>query len=455
MAESGLVWAAAIAIPVLLIAPAIWNGYPLLQWDTGGYLARWYEGYLVPSRSTVFGLYLHFGEDSSFWINLGIQALATFWILQLTLRVLGMSEPLRLLGIALALVADHRPALACQHAADRHFHRPFGARAVRPGPAWRQDLGRREMRAVRLHRVLRGEPQRNARGAARALLPALVARPLLRGRISGAGLLQAWLSPRRGRRHAAVGEFRVVGRTRLDAGRLWRHLRTDAAGWHRRAISARPLSATTKFKLCPYRNELPATADQFLWGSSMFNTLGRFRGSERRDEGDRAGIASADYPAWQAQAALAATAQATDDGRDRRRHRWLDSPYLRDHRAIHPGATQADARSESAALAARFHRDQLIPRTGSAGIDAAARRDLCSARRVAPASTISRCSPAPSRCVLGNAFICAVISGPHDRYGARVAWIATFVVLIAAIRPLPATTTADRRRDRKSATPDL
>jgi hypothetical protein len=51
----------AIALPLLLIAPAIWNGYPLLQYDTGGYLARWYEGYLVPSRSTVFGLYLHFG----------------------------------------------------------------------------------------------------------------------------------------------------------------------------------------------------------------------------------------------------------------------------------------------------------------------------------------------------------------------------------------------------------
>jgi hypothetical protein len=51
----------AIALPLLLIAPAIWNGYPLLQYDTGGYLARWHEGYLVPSRSTVFGLYLHFG----------------------------------------------------------------------------------------------------------------------------------------------------------------------------------------------------------------------------------------------------------------------------------------------------------------------------------------------------------------------------------------------------------
>src|SRR6059058_1359980 len=90
IADSRSAWIAAIAIPLMLLAPALWNGYPLLQWDTGGYLARWYEGYLVPSRSTVFGLYLHFGEGSSFWINLGIQALATFWILQLTLRVTGL-----------------------------------------------------------------------------------------------------------------------------------------------------------------------------------------------------------------------------------------------------------------------------------------------------------------------------------------------------------------------------
>ena len=59
VAESRSVWIAAVAIPLMLLAPALWNGYPLLQWDTGGYLARWYEGYLVPSRSTVFGLYLH------------------------------------------------------------------------------------------------------------------------------------------------------------------------------------------------------------------------------------------------------------------------------------------------------------------------------------------------------------------------------------------------------------
>src|SRR4029079_18179066 len=91
--DFALGWMAVLAIPALLIAPAIWNGYPLLQYDTGGYLARWYEGYLVPSRSTVFGLYLHFGQGSYFWLNLGIQALATLWILQLTLRVFSMRTP--------------------------------------------------------------------------------------------------------------------------------------------------------------------------------------------------------------------------------------------------------------------------------------------------------------------------------------------------------------------------
>lgn len=45
-----------------------------------------------------------------------------------------------------------------------------------------------------------------------------------------------------------------------------------------------------------------------------------------------------------------------------------------------------------------------------------------------------------SMALLGNAFICGVISGPHDRYGARMVWIATFAVLIASERRRQRTT---------------
>jgi peptidoglycan/LPS O-acetylase OafA/YrhL len=54
--------------------------------------------------------------------------------------------------------------------------------------------------------------------------------------------------------------------------------------------------------------------------------------------------------------------------------------------------------------------------------------------------------------LLGNAVICGVISGPHDRYGARMVWIATFTALIAAARHFGEDY---GRRDRKSITPAL
>jgi hypothetical protein len=46
--------------------------------------------------------------------------------------------------------------------------------------------------------------------------------------------------------------------------------------------------------------------------------------------------------------------------------------------------------------------------------------------------------------LLGNAFVCAVISGPHDRCGAWLAWLATTVVLIAAIRQFAGEDARDR-----------
>jgi len=35
---------------------------------------------------------------------------------------------------------------------------------------------------------------------------------------------------------------------------------------------------TARLKLCPYRDALPTTADDFLWSNGVFNELGRFRG---------------------------------------------------------------------------------------------------------------------------------------------------------------------------------
>ena len=62
----GLVWRRR-ADAALLLAPALCNGFPLLQHDTGGYGARWFEGYLVPSRPAAYGLLLAATTHVSFW----------------------------------------------------------------------------------------------------------------------------------------------------------------------------------------------------------------------------------------------------------------------------------------------------------------------------------------------------------------------------------------------------
>jgi hypothetical protein len=202
-----------------------------------------------------------------------------------------------------------------------------------------------------------------------------------------------------------------------------------------------------KLKLCPYRNQLPATADEFLWGNSMFNALGRFHGLN-----DEMGFivtqSLADYPLRQAGAALAATAQqlthvATGEGSNG----WIPHTYgiieryipaqLKPMRAAH----QQHWDINFAAVNWLHVPVALASMLLVLGLVAAAirRRRLDDLALLAATVTFA---------LLGNAFVCGVISGPHDRYGARMVWIATFTVLIAAARYL-----GDADEDESSLSP--
>jgi hypothetical protein len=432
IADSRLAWIAAIAIPLMLLAPALWNGYPLLQWDTGGYLARWYEGYLVPSRSTVFGLYLHFGEASAFWINLGIQALATLWILQLTLRVLGLAQPLRLLAISLVLIlATALPWLASTLLTDL-----FAGLAVLSLFI----LVVHGARISTIEKCLLFALTAFAAASHSATLAVLLGlcgvgwtlRPLLRERIAIAGLVQASLSLVAGAAMLLAANFALSGQVAWTPGgygvAFGRMMQDGIVAHYLREHCPRQ-----KLKLCRYRDQLPATADQFLWGNSMFNTLGRFAGLN-----DEMGFivrrSLAEYPAWQAEAALAATAQqlvrvATGEGTNG----WIPHTYgiieryiptqLKPMRAAQQQRWQLDFTAIN-----RLHIPVALVSMLLAAILFA--RGL----RRRPRDGLTLLAGTVTFALLGNAVICAVISGPHDRYGARMAWIATFVVLIAIAR---------------------
>lgn len=423
---------AAVALPLLMIAPAIWNGYPLLQWDTGGYLARWYEGYLVPSRSTVFGLYLHYGESFGFWINLALQSLATLWLLQLTLRVLGLTQTYRFVAIGLCLIVTTAvPWLASMLLTDI-----FAGLSVLSlfllvvGAGGTSAL---EKIALFVFTAFAAATHSATLGVLLGLCVAgWMARPFLRQRLPLAGLVQASLTIVAGSLMLVSANYALSGKlawTPGGYGVAFGRMMQDG-------IVARYLNdrcPRERYKLCPYRNELPASADEFLWGKSMFNTLGRFEGMNE-EMGTIVVQSLKDYPAWQAGAALRAMGQqllhvATGEGTDGwiPHTRGIIERYIPAQVAPMRAARQQNWGLDFTAINWLHVPVALASMLGLLALlaHALAHRRLDDLTLLAATVTLA---------LLGNAFICAVISGPHDRYGARMVWVATFVVLIAATR---------------------
>lgn len=423
---------AAATLPLLMIAPAFWNGYPLLQWDTGGYLARWYEGYLVPSRSTVFGLYLHYGENFGFWINIAVQSLATLWLLQLTLRVLGLMQTFRFVAISLLLMLSTAlPWLASMLLTDIFAGLSILSLFLLVVGAGRISV--LEKISLFVFTAFAAATHSGTLGVLLGLcLAGWMARPFLKQRLPIAGLAQASLTIVAGAlmlvsaNHALSGKWAwtpggygvAFGRMMQD-GIVARYLNDHCPREH--------------YKLCPYRNELPATADEFLWGKSMFNTLGRFEGLNE-EMGTIVVQSLADYPAWQAGAALRAMGQqllhvATGEGTNGwiPHTRGIIERYVPAQIAPMRAARQQHWELNFDAVNRLHVPVALISMLGLVALLAhsLANRRLDDLTLLAATVTLA---------LLGNAFICGVISGPHDRYGARMVWVATFVVLMALAR---------------------
>jgi hypothetical protein len=188
-----------------------------------------------------------------------------------------------------------------------------------------------------------------------------------------------------------------------------------------------------RLKLCPYRNELPPTADDFLWGHSMFDKLGRFEGLN-----DEMGFivqrSLVEHPLWQAEAAVVATAQqlvdvATGEGSDNwSAHTW---GIIERYMPTQVGAMRAAHQQHGDLHFTAINRIHVPVALVSMLLVVVILATAIRRRRL---DDLALLAAAVSLALLGNAFVCGVISGPHDRYGARMVWIATLVVLIAAIR---------------------
>jgi hypothetical protein len=434
--ESRAIWCiASLLMIVVLLAPAIWNGFALLEYDTGGYLARWFEGYLVPSRPGAYGLLLAAAVRFQFWPVLIAHAGATIWILALLMRELGVRDrPLVLAGlVSLLAVVTTLPWLTSILLTDI-----FAGLAV-----------------LAIYLLLFGEnvsiPERWALGAFVAFAAASHSATLALVAILVCvvvALPRRIISPAR-RRDAAVTLLLAV-MTTLGANAVisgWLQFTPGGYGivfgrMLEDGIVSRYLDdhcPEANLKLCPFRTELPPTADEFLWDNGVFNRLGRFDGLG--DEMRSIVLGSLrDYPLLQAKAALRATAMqlarvATGEGVVN----TLWHTYAIMERYA-PAAAPAMRRAYQQRGELHFNLINHIHVPVALLAFALLPAVIAARWRWPQLNGLSLLAATIAVSVLANAFVCGALSNPHDRYGARLTWLAPLALMMVPVclrgRPL-------------------
>ncbi|HEY8274984.1 MAG TPA: hypothetical protein VIG56_10575 [Pseudolabrys sp.] len=427
-------WAFVILLSMaLLSAPAIWNRFPLLQYDTGGYLARWYEPYLVPSRAVTYGLILNAGAVLSFWpVVLGQSAL-TVWVIALILRVHGLGgRPGLLAGIvAASSVVSTLPWLTSILLTD--IFAGLAVLALYLLLLRANDLNGREQAGL-VGLIAVSVATHSATFAvllmllAAAVLLSLAApsrlprRRLCNGALAialGAVLVFAANATVTKRLTWTPGGFALSFGRMLQDGIVKKYLDEHCP--------------RARLVLCAYKDQLPRDADEWFWGSPLFDKLGRFAGLDA--EMERIALASlAEYPLLQVKTAAIATAHQLIDARTGEGvvnsiwhtygiiERYLPA-LVPDMRAARQQRGEIDF-----TIINRVHYPLalacllLLPLIGGYLLR---RKDLTEIGELATACLLA---------LLANAFVCGTLSNPHDRYGARLIWLAVTAAAIAAVR---------------------
>jgi hypothetical protein len=431
LAHQRTLWALAVLLSLaLLLAPAIWNGFPLLQYDTGGYLARWYEGYLVPSRAVVYGLILLAGAPLSFWPVLLAQSALTIWTIALTLRAHGLGKrPLLVLAVITTLcVLTTLPWLTAVLLTDIFCGTSVLALYLL---LLRGNTLARGERAGLIVLIAVAVATHNATLAVLMALSAAAACLWLfdRSHIPLAALGRGVLALVLGALLVLAADLAVAKRLAWTPGGFALSFgRMLQDGIVQRYLNDHCPDPT--LTLCAYKDQLPHNADVWFWGSPLFDKLGRFAGLG--PEMAKIAVASlVDYPGMQIETAAADTAEQLIDvhtGEGVVNSIWHtyaiiqhDTPQLVP--AMRAARQQQGEISFTAINAVQYPLALIAMALLPVII-------LLAACKMLPAAS-GELAAAVTIVILANAFVCGALSNPHDRYGARVVWLAVFAVILA------------------------
>jgi hypothetical protein len=444
----GFVPALALLTP-LLLGVAVWNGFPLMFYDTGAYIAQGMAGAFFAERSPIYSLFLPVtGAFFSLWLTAAAQALMTAHLIVELARAEAPRLSLKgLLAITVALMlltgigwyaGQIEPDFFTPLVVLGSYLLLFRVDAL---PRWRR-------LAVVLVTGLAVASHPSHIGLIGGLLicaaigwgfhrlmPGLP-RPRLWPCLSALLLSLALLVT------ANFAYTREIFVSR--AGNVFLLARLMQDGIVQRLLADTCLLEGQKqpYTLCPYREKLPHNANAWLWGEhSSFRILGGFK----RSDGEYGRIARdslARYPWMHVKAAVLASVEQffqfkTGDGIESQ-----EQILVHAFRGAIPEQMPAYLAAHQQTDPIRFRLINIV----HVPVGMVALIGMLFLFQHAAVRRRWREAALPATVVLalvGNAIICGTFSNPHDRYQSRLMWLPVLVLLLArardpkALQPVP------------------
>ncbi|MGE5547043.1 MAG: hypothetical protein ACM33T_09105 [Solirubrobacterales bacterium] len=433
-----LAWHALLVLGValLLMAPALWNGYPLIYFDSEDYVEMSFTWtpivYRIMGYATFVSLAKPFG---TLWAVVWIQALMMAWLLREAVwAFISRWRPHMyvILALALALLTG-LPWVTSQVMADVFAGMAvLGFAVLAFGdvlPRWRRlvivpmvavSLG------VHMSHVAVGL------GLVLSILVVWLAARWLR-RMPRPRLALPILAVALGTLSVPAVHWLATGRAFFsESGQVLQLALFVQDGLAKKYLDE-VCPAGAQLKMCDHKDELPWTADEFLWGASPFDEMGGWKAMH-----DEASVivkgAIRLFPLDVARAMVNNTLMQLDligVGEDLVPMTWH---FVKTELKRYPGDFRAF----------RFARQQ---RREGIRFDEINRLQVPVAQAAEVALIVltffawrrrDRISVGLSIVVLlallGNAFVCGALSNPHDRYQNRLVWLALFAAAVSAVR---------------------
>jgi hypothetical protein len=420
-------------VPILL-APAFWNGFPLVYYDTGAYVLEGLGRQFLVERSPVYSSFLRFGGAGiSFWLIILIQATLVSFSITETMRAVAPRLPAGLaLLIGVCLVAGTGlPWYVGQVEPD--CFTSIVVLSLYLVTFHQHSLGR--IRSVVL--IVIGAFA-VAVHPSHLLIAAFLLMLIVALRIVMWLVASRWRKPRllqsailciAGFALVLVANFIYTGGIFVSrAGPSFVFARMLQDGIVMRLIE--DTCPKSGYRLCAYRDSLPATADGWLWTPrSPFVVLGHFQGTA--DESARiVHDAILRYPLLQLKAAAKNAFEQFihfGTGDQIEPQEWVLSPvltrYVPSQMKGYYSARQQRGEIKFRAISELDIAVGIISLAGSLLLLGWFARMRQFDEAIFHGFVLVA--------LIGNAAICGILSGPHDRYQSRVIWLASLAVMIA------------------------